>query len=235
MALPFFYQEQIDPGQTIIPLDGDTSRHIIGVLRMKAGDAVHLADGKGNLLTAEIMEEYKKKCSVRVTGAQFIPPRTRKVTIALSLLKNSHRFEWFLEKATEMGIAEIIPLISDRTERQHFRPERMKNILTSAMLQSQQAWMPALREPAAFGDMLRQLPQQQKFIAHCIETDKKSLAALADKSLDSQVILIGPEGDFTPQEIEQALQQGFIPVTLGDTRLRTETAGVVAAAILTVT
>ena len=234
MALPFFYQEAIDPGQTIVDLDGDTSRHVISVLRMKQGDPVHLTDGKGHLLTAEIMEEYKKKCSVRITGSQFIDPPSRKVTIALSLLKNNHRFEWFLEKATEIGIAEIIPLLSERTERQHFRADRMKNVLTSAMLQSQQVWLPVLQEPVALETLLRQLSQQQKFIAHCIEGEKKNLGELVDSSLASQVILIGPEGDFTPAETAFALQQGFVPVALGNTRLRTETAGVVAAAILMV-
>src|SRR4051812_14911397 len=119
--LPFFYHEAPAPEQSIIELDGDTSRHITGVLRMKAGDALHLTDGTGHLLTAEIAEEYKKKCSVRITANRFVEPPARKVTIGLSLLKNKHRFEWFLEKATELGITEIIPLISERTERQHFR------------------------------------------------------------------------------------------------------------------
>ncbi len=232
MALPFFYQEAIDPAQTIIDLDGDTSRHVISVLRMKLGDALHLTDGKGHLLTTEVAEEYKKKCSVRVTGSQFIDPPSRKVTIALSLLKNNHRFEWFLEKATEIGVAEIIPLLSERTERQHFRADRMKNVLVSAMLQSQQVWLPQLQEPVAVDTLLQQLPQQQKFIAHCIDGEKKSLGELVDSNLHSQVILIGPEGDFTPAEIALALQQGFVPVTLGNTRLRTETAGVVAAVLL---
>ncbi|HEY4148881.1 MAG TPA: RsmE family RNA methyltransferase [Chitinophagaceae bacterium] len=234
MALPFFYQEAIDPDQTIVDLDGDTSRHVISVLRMKLGDPVHLTDGKGLLLTAEIMEEYKKKCSVRVTASRFIDPRPRKVTIAVSLLKNNHRFEWFLEKATELGVAEIIPLLSERTERQHFRADRMKNMLVSAMLQSQQSWLPVLHEPVAVETLIRQSSQQQKFIAHCIDDEKKNLGDLVDTSLASQVILIGPEGDFTAAEIDLALLQGFVPVTLGDTRLRTETAGVVAATLLMV-
>jgi len=230
--LPFFYHEDPAPEQTIIELDGDTSRHITGVLRMTKGDALHLTDGKGHLLTAEIAEEYKKKCSVRVTGTRFIDPPARKVTIGLSLLKNKSRFEWFLEKATEIGITEIIPLLAERTERQHFRADRMQSVLVSALLQSQQVWLPVLREPQAFDTVIRQSQQPQKFIAHCIETDKKSLAELAGNNNGPQVILIGPEGDFTPGEISEALQQGFAPVTLGDTRLRTETAGVVAAALL---
>jgi 16S rRNA (uracil1498-N3)-methyltransferase len=230
--LPFFYQEQVDAGQPVVTLDGDTSRHITGVLRMKTGDAVHLTDGRGQLLTAEITDDNKKKCDVRITASQLIAAPARKVTIGLSLLKNRSRFEWFLEKATEIGITEIIPLLSERTERQHFRADRMKSVLVSALLQSQQVWLPVLQEPMALDTVLRDLHQQQKFIAHCTDTEKTSLAALADKNAGSQAILIGPEGDFTPQEISAALQQGFIPVALGDTRLRTETAGVVAAALL---
>ena len=232
MSLPFFYHEQNAPDQAIIELDGDTSRHITGVLRMTKGDALHLTDGKGHLLTAEIAEEYKKKCSVRVTNTRFVDPPARKITIGLSLLKNKSRFEWFLEKATEIGITEIIPLLSERTERQHFRADRMQSVLVSALLQSQQVWLPVLREPQAFDAVIRQSQQPQKFIAHCVETDKKSLAELAGNNNSPQVILIGPEGDFTSGEISEALQQGFVPVTLGDTRLRTETAGVVAAALL---
>lgn len=230
--LPFFYHEEPASLQSLIELDGDTSRHITGVLRMKAGGALHLTDGRGHLLTAEIAEEYKKKCSVRITAVQSMPPPARKVTIALSLLKNKHRFEWFLEKATEIGVTGIIPLLSERTERQHFRADRMKSVLVSALLQSQQVWLPELQEPVPFDTVIRQLSQQQKFIAHCVDTDKKSLAELAGPDSESQAILIGPEGDFTPAEINAALQQGFVPVTLGDTRLRTETAGVVAAALL---
>jgi len=231
--LPFFFYEEPAPDQSILELDGDTSRHITGVLRMQKGDPLHLTDGKGHLLTAEIAEEYKKKCSVRVTHTQFIQPPSHKVTIALSLLKNKSRFEWFLEKATEIGVAEIIPLLSERTERQHFRADRMQSVLVSALLQSQQVWLPVLHEPAPFDTVIGQLEQPQKFIAHCLETDKKSLAEeLAGKDDSARAILIGPEGDFTAQEITDALQRGYKPVTLGNTRLRTETAGVVAAAIL---
>jgi 16S rRNA (uracil1498-N3)-methyltransferase len=199
---------------------------------MKQGDRLHLTDGRGQLATAEIAEEYKKKCSVKIISLQSIDPPPRKITIAISLLKNNHRFEWFLEKATEIGIAEIIPLICERTERQHFRSDRMKNVLVSAMLQSQQSWLPVLQEPVAVDALLPQLLQQHKFIAHCIDGEKRNLRGAP--GVEPQIILIGPEGDFTAAEIELALQQGFVPVTLGDTRLRTETAGVVAAALLMV-
>jgi len=151
-------------------------------------------------------------------------------------LKNSNRFEWFLEKATEIGINEIIPLICERTEKQKFRYDRMKGICTSAMLQSQQVWLPILHEPRPFNHLtIEQFKQSQKFIAHCIEEKKRNLSDLVNDSLPSQIILIGPEGDFTPDEIQLALQNHFIAVSLGETRLRAETAGVVAATILRIT
>ena len=135
-----------------------------------------------------------------------------------------------LEKATEIGISEIIPLICKRTEKTHFREERMKTILTSAMLQSRQVWLPELSAPVKINE-LKNENYEQKFIAHCIEEDKKELNGLIDKKV-SKIILIGPEGDFTEEEIQTAVQQNYIPVSLGKTRLRTETAGLVAAVLL---
>ncbi len=235
MALPFFYIANYDPSASTITLDEENSRHTIQVLRMKAGDNLNLTDGKGNLLTVEITDDHKKKCVVQVKGKKFLHAPARKIFIAISLLKNANRFEWFLEKATEIGISEIIPLICHRTEKEKFRHDRMEAILISAMLQSQQCWLPVLHEPIGFELLLRQeeiVNASQKFIAHCIEDEKRMLADLVNDSLASQVILIGPEGDFTPEEIEFARANHFDAVSLGDTRLRTETAGVVAATIL---
>jgi 16S rRNA (uracil1498-N3)-methyltransferase len=147
------------------------------------------------------------------------------------LIKNTNRFEWFLEKATEIGVSEIIPIICERTEKQNFRHDRMKNILISAMLQSQQAWLPILHEPIKFLEVVKNSSQQNKYIAHCSEEEKKELSN--ETSRKSSIILIGPEGDFTKNEIELAIENKFVPVTLGDTRLRTETAGMVAAVLLT--
>lgn len=234
MSLPFFYTESIAaPGNTIV-LDEETSRHIIGVLRMEAGERLHLTDGNGNLLTAVIVNDHKKKCSVVVEHAQSIASSSQKITIAISLLKNNSRFEWFLEKATEIGVTKIIPLLCERTERQHFRYDRMKAVLVSAMLQSQQNWLPVLSEPIKFHSFIEDTDKEsidQKFVAHCVEERKSHLSDLV-RSSSSQIILIGPEGDFTNEEIQLALQHQFIPVSLGNTRLRTETAGVVAAALM---
>jgi 16S rRNA (uracil1498-N3)-methyltransferase len=238
MTLPFFYIDEYDISQKEIALDEDTSRHIVQVLRMKKGEPLNLTDGKGNLLTTRITDDHKKHCTVEVTNLHFTPHPSRKTTIAVSLVKNSSRFEWFLEKATELGISEIIPLICTRTEKQKFRGDRMKNILISAMLQSQQVWLPVLHEPIAYELLFRQeeiVSFSRKLIAHCMESEKKKISELQDSGIDSQIILIGPEGDFTPEEIGIALQKHFIPVTLGNTRLRTETAGITAAVLLQVT
>jgi 16S rRNA (uracil1498-N3)-methyltransferase len=238
MSLPLFYIENFKPGQKEIVLDEENSKHIVQVLRMKEGEQLHLTDGKGNLITAEITDDHKKHCEVRIVATINHQPATRKITIAISLLKNSSRFEWFLEKATEIGINEIIPLICERSEKQKFREDRMKNILVSAMLQSQQCWLPVLHKPIDYQLLFRQqdvIDASQKFIAHCIEDEKRNLSDLVNESLPSQIILIGPEGDFTSEEVQLAIQNHFTTVSLGETRLRAETAGVVAATLLRIT
>ncbi|MBK5269600.1 MAG: 16S rRNA (uracil(1498)-N(3))-methyltransferase [Bacteroidia bacterium] len=235
MELPFFYIAGFDSTQKEIILDEDTSKHIIQVLRMKIGSQINLTDGKGNLLTSEIIDDNKNHCTIKVIDSRFTTHDSRKITIAISLLKNTNRFEWFLEKVTEIGISEIIPLICDRTEKEKFRKERMQGIIISAMLQSQQCWLPILNEPISYELLFHKqevVNTSQKFIAHCLKEQKRNLSDLVNESLPSQLILIGPEGDFTPGEIEMALQNHFIPVALGDTRLRAETAGVAAATLL---
>jgi len=254
--LPFFYISIFHNDVQEITLDEDTSKHIVQVLRMQSGEALQLTDGKGALLTAVIVEDHKKKCRVRLQSAIFQPPPKRNVVVAISLLKNASRFEWFLEKATEIGVSSIIPLLCERTEKQHARTDRLRNILVSAMLQSQQTWLPDLLDPMSFADLLSNPRAEARFIAHCLEEPQPTIAladrrqytpnpalaktapasvapaSAAQQAVPSQLILIGPEGDFSPKEIESALKEGFLPVTLGDNRLRTETAGVVAATLL---
>lgn len=233
--LPYFYIPSYDKDQAEIVLEEDSSRHIVQVLRMKPGAPLQLTDGKGNFLTALILDDHKKKCVVKLQAAVYQPPRGKKVSIAISLLKNANRLEWFLEKATEIGVTEIIPLLCERTEKQHFRQDRMQNILVSAMLQSQQTWLPELQAPTPLVQVVKGSGHDSKFIAHCLEEDRTSLAD-APRSLPpaSSIILVGPEGDFSKKEIELCLSYQFIPVTLGATRLRSETAGLVAAALLCV-
>jgi 16S rRNA (uracil1498-N3)-methyltransferase len=232
MNLPYFFKEDIDFSGKEVVFDEESSKHIVQVLRMKPGELLQVTDGKGKFITAEIIGDHKKRCAVKILSSKHTARSFRKRSIAISLLKNTSRFEWFLEKATEIGVQEVIPLICERTEKQHFRHERMKNICTSAMLQSQQVWLPDLHQPKSFKALFGELRHHQKFIAHCLEKEKRSLADLIDNNLPSQVILIGPEGDFTDDEIEFAINHECLPVTLGETRLRTETAGIVAAAIL---
>jgi len=202
---------------------------------MEEGEKLNLTDGKGNLFVAAIAKADKKKCTVNIFSTERIAPPKRRVSICISILKNANRFEWFLEKSTEIGVSEIVPLICKRTEKQNFRLDRMQQILISAMIQSKQCWMPLLGEPVKFNAFLdSQKPNsfQQKFIAHCIPEEKRNLADLLNSNLSSQIILIGPEGDFTTDEIEKAREHHFIPVALGDTRLRSESAGIVAATLM---
>ncbi len=233
MALPFFYSEEITTASSQLVLSEETSKHVVQVLRMKVGEQLQLTDGKGNLFLTELTDDHKKKAVVKILSSSFIKAPEKKVSIAISLVKNASRFEWFLEKATEIGVTEIIPLLCARTEKQHFRFDRMKGILVSAMLQSQQCWLPVLSEPVKFDNFLSKKYDGKKFIAHCEnENNKQSLNAELISQSTSKLILIGPEGDFTKEEIQTALENDFIPVTLGGTRLRTETAGIVAATLL---
>jgi len=230
MALPYFYEPSVSSAAKGFTLSEETSKHCIQVLRMKEEEELQLTDGKGNLLTAAIIKADKKHCEVKITHATYQPADVRKTVIGISLLKNASRFEWFLEKATELGISEIIPLLCQRTERQHFRMDRMSNIIISAMLQSQQAWLPLLHEPVKFEDALSENTSLQKMIAHC-EVSEKELLNKISLSTNLQ-LLIGPEGDFSHEEIKKALNKKYIPVSLGNTRLRTETAGITAAVLL---
>ncbi len=199
---------------------------------MKSGEALELTNGKGGLYTASIAQEDKRHSTVIIEKETIVPAPEKKISIAISLLKNASRFEWFLEKATEIGVTEIIPLICARTEHHRFRFDRMQQILVAAMLQSQQTWLPVLHEPVKFASCISDAIQTQKLIAHCEENQKTSLADI--KTKNSSMLLIGPEGDFTSQEITWALDKGFEPVSLGNTRLRTETAGIVGATLLSI-
>ncbi len=221
-------------------LDETSAKHAVQVLRMRENDAIKLTDGQGRLAEASIKIIDKKKCIVAISAVMEQPRMVkRKTAIAISPLKNNNRFEWFLEKATELGIAEIFPIICHRTVREHFRHERLNAICISAMLQSQQTWLPVLQQPQP----LKQLINQQsppatsgsyhhKWIAHCAELEKHHLSHTLQPGMHDSLLLIGPEGDFTNEEIVLAETAGFSAVSLGETRLRTETAGVVGATLL---
>ena len=230
MQLPFFFEENIPLSDKFI-LSEESSKHIVQVLRMHETEQLFVTNGKGEVLKVSIITADKKKTEVKISERTFFPQNIAKVSIAVSLIKNMHRFEWFLEKAAEIGVSEIIPLICQRTEKQHFRHDRMKNIVVSAMVQSQQAWLPLLHEPVKFTQFIKNSFHQNKYIAHCMDRSKRHLNKEVIQQGDI-LILIGPEGDFTKEEIESALQNNYIPVSLGETRLRTETAGLVAAVFL---
>jgi len=231
MVSPFFFEENLSSESEFILSEG-TSRHVVQVLRMKENEEIILTNGKGYRKTASIIFPDKKKTKVKIIESKFQEQTKPETAIAISLIKNNNRFDWFLEKATEIGVSAIIPLICKRSEKTHFRYERINSILISAMLQSQQSWLPKISEPVKFSDVLMNENYDQKFIAHCLNEEKRELKNVVKKN-SSKIILIGPEGDFSEDEIQKAIGQNYVPVSLGETRLRTETAGLVAAVLLT--
>jgi len=236
MSLPYFFVEKLTPEAQNLTLNEEQSKHIIQVLRMQKEEEILLTDGKGTKAHSVITDDHRKRCEVKIVSVEKQEELIPKVSIAISLIKNASRFEWFLEKATEIGVNEIIPIICARTEKEKFRVDRLQNILISAMLQSQQCWLPVLREPTPFENLVNESRQEQKFIAHCISQQKKQLSSLIQNlTFDIQnnfLMLVGPEGDFTENEIQFALSKNYLPVALVDTRLRTETAGIAALVLL---
>ena len=226
-----FYAKELQPSADQYIMDEPTSKYCIQVLRHTMGDSITLTDGRGGKYQARITDDNRKKCIVKVTDYTLVPLPAAPVKIAIAFTKNTSRIEWFLEKATEIGIQMIIPLISQRTEKEKFRADRFESILVSAMLQSRQYYLPELTAPAAFETLVSTPPASQLLIAHCLPEQKAHLWQAMLPGKDS-LLLIGPEGDFTPAEITSALEKGFIPVSLGENRLRTETAGVVGCTMM---
>jgi len=209
-------------------LNETESKHCIRVLRLDKGDEITLVDGRGGFFTAEIADPNPKRCAVNVVESQQnFGLRNFRVHIAIAPTKNIERIEWFLEKATEIGISRITPLLCRYSERKEIKTERLEKVMVSAMKQSRKAYLPQLDELTKFSEFVRRPFDGQKFIAHCEEQHRELLKSLVVPT-QNYLILIGPEGDFSSEEIELALKEGFQPVSLGDSRLRTETAGVVA-------
>jgi 16S rRNA (uracil1498-N3)-methyltransferase len=209
-------------------LSEEESKHCVRVLRMQAGDLLHLVDGRGGFYSAEVTDPNPKKCVVTVREKQSgFGKRTHYLHIACAPTKNIERFEWFLEKATEIGIDEITPLLCEHSERDHVKTARLNKVLVSAMKQSVKAYLPRLNEMTKLGAFLDSAAAPQKFIAHCGSGEKKKLKDVLEPGKDC-LILIGPEGDFSPAETGLALKKGFAPVSLGASRLRTETAALAA-------
>lgn len=209
-------------------LNEEESKHCSKVLRLGTGDVVHLIDGRGGLYEAKITEANKKHVQLAVIQhQQEYGKRNHHLHIAIAPTKNIDRLEWFLEKATEIGIDEITPIICDRSERKIIKEERLEKVITAAVKQSLTAYHPVLNAAIAFTEFMKQKSNSQKFIAHCMDGDKPFINEITNKH-QSYLILIGPEGDFTPLELGSALQNEYKPVTLGKTRLRTETAALAA-------
>ncbi len=209
-------------------LSEEESKHCIRVLRLSKKDHIVLVDGKGGFYEAMIAEAHPKRCTVEVVNT--IPEYGKKpfyLHVAIAPTKNIDRFEWFLEKATEIGIQEITPLLCTNSERKNINDDRLGKIMVSAMKQSIKAYLPKLNPMIAFNKFIQQSLPADRFIAHCEKQEKVHLKQVV-KPLRDTVILIGPEGDFSHEEISAALLAGFRPVSLGESRLRTETAGVIA-------
>jgi len=226
--MSIFYAPDI-AGDTYI-LNEEESRHAQKVLRLEVGDVVTLTDGKGHLMKARIASFTGKKCLLHVleTIAQA-KNRSFHLHLAVAPTKNLNRFEWFLEKVTEIGVDSITPIISEHSERRVLKKERLQKIIVAAMKQSQQAFCPELNDLISVGDFLnfQFATDAQKLVAHCIDSAKTDISEVSHPH-ENWVILIGPEGDFSIKEVQMAQNAGFAPISLGSSRLRTETAAVVA-------
>lgn len=209
-------------------LSEEESQHCVRVLRYTRGDEILLTDGKGNTYTARITNPHPKHCEFEVlTQEKQQKAHDFYLHIAIAPTKNIERMEWMVEKCTEIGVDEITPLLCRFSERKQIRTDRLEKIVLSAAKQSLTPYLPKLNELTDYGTFVRQATEETKFIAHCYKEDKRELKDEIRRG-KSVLVLIGPEGDFSEQEVEEALALGFVPVSLGNSRLRTETAGVVA-------
>ncbi|MBF4472319.1 16S rRNA (uracil(1498)-N(3))-methyltransferase [Flavobacterium sp. HJJ] len=225
--MQLFYNPAINETTEAFSFDKEESRHIIKVLRKKDGDTLHVTNGLGLLFKTEITLASDNKCTVQIVSAEKTEAPKYKLHLAVAPTKMNDRYEWFLEKATEIGIYEITPVICDRSERKVINIERFEKIILSAMKQCNQMYLPKLNPAVTFKEFVKTEKTETVLIAHCEETNKKSLKSVVTAGTD-YTILIGPEGDFSSKEIELALENSYIPVSLGETRLRTETAAIVA-------
>lgn len=230
--MQLFYAPEITvPEYTLEP---EESKHCVRVLRLGEGDAVNITDGRGNIYRCRIVQADPRRCRVRVENTERdFEPIPYRLVMAVAPTKNTDRFEWFLEKAAEIGVSEIIPLDCARSERRRLNTERGNKVLISAMKQSLKARLPLLHEPVSFAEAVRMPFGGRRYIAHCDRTlDKRLYLPSAIERGGEAMIFIGPEGDFSPEEIALAAECGCIPVTLGPQRLRTETAAMVAVSMV---
>ena len=223
-----FYQPEIPEG--VLHLDEEESRHCIKVLRKNNGDSIHITDGKGSFYTALITKADPRQCVFLVKETQQQAKKDYRIHIAISPTKNADRIEWFVEKAVELGVDEITLMDCENTERSHIKSTRLKKVAISAMKQSLKAFLPTINELTSFADVLK-MKEGSAYIAYVDSSNPLHLKEAA-AGFKNALMLIGPEGDFSPEELSLAVNSGFQKVSLGKSRLRTETAGMAACHIL---
>jgi 16S rRNA (uracil1498-N3)-methyltransferase len=225
--MQIFYTTNISGNNALF--SREESRHCIRVLRMSKGDTIYFTDGKDNLYEGIITGDDHDAMRASITGTKpAAGKRSYRLHMAVSPLKNEVRLEWFIEKAVEIGIDEITPLVCARTEKKRFRRERLEGLILSAMKQSVKTLLPQLNEPVLFKDFVGIIPGKKKLIACCNEAYDRQAIIDTIKGEKDIIILVGPEGDFTTEEINLAVRAGYLTVHLGTSRLRTETAGIAA-------
>ncbi len=227
--MQLFYHPDINQSSKEVIFDKEESRHIVKVLRKSDGDILQLTNGNGFFFEAKLISSEPKRCVAAVIKVEEQVPLPYQLHLAVAPTKLNERYEWFLEKATEIGISEITPIICDHSERKVIKAARYRKIIQSAMKQSLKAYLPRLNPAVSFKEFIaaKAHSEEIKCIAHCEKTLKQSLKSIV-KPKSSVLILIGPEGDFSSEEIHRAKEEGFIPVSLGSSRLRTETAAIAA-------
>ncbi|MDM1295160.1 16S rRNA (uracil(1498)-N(3))-methyltransferase [Sphingobacterium sp. N143] len=229
--MQLFFTPDLNPSLENFILSEEESKHAIRVLRMESGDRLHLIDGRGGLYEAQIIDPHPKRTVLAILQVkENFQQSAYHLHVAVAPTKNIDRIEWFLEKATEVGIQEITPIICEHSERKEVKPDRLNKVIVAAMKQSLKAYLPRLNPAITFKQFLKELPQDGvgKAIAHCVDSDKKYLNQVFEPG-QHYIVLIGPEGDFSTEEIALALEAGFQPISLGDARLRTETAALAAS------
>ncbi|MBT8205271.1 MAG: 16S rRNA (uracil(1498)-N(3))-methyltransferase [Eudoraea sp.] len=225
--MQLFYSATLDQSVSQFVFPEEEGRHIVKVLRKQVGDELQITNGKGYLFTAEILSADPKSCKVAIVKTTKRHQKMYRLHMVVAPTKNMDRFEWFLEKVTEIGVHEITPIICEHSERKVLKLPRLEKIMQSAMKQSLRTYLPKLNEPLTYDEFIRREHEGVLFIAHCQEEEKMELVRRVAPDKDI-TILIGPEGDFSEKEIDLAYENGFYPVSLGDARLRTETAAIVA-------
>lgn len=224
--MQLFYTPEIKPHHSSFLLNEEESKHAVRVLRLQAGNIIHLIDGRGGLYKTEILDPHPKRTSLKVLEVKTEFGRSPyHLHMVVAPTKNMDRLEWFLEKATEIGLHEFTPIVCEHSERKEVKIERLEKVVISAMKQSLKAYLPKINSAISFNKFLSQVADSKalKGIAHCVDSEKKYITTVFPTN-ENYLLLIGPEGDFSEKEISQALDAGFIPISLGDARLRTETA-----------